>query len=228
MPGRLIAIEGIDGSGKGTQAALLRERCESRGWKTALLSFPRYQHTFFGARIGEFLNGEFGSLGELHPFLVSLLYAGDRLESRSTLLSALNESDVVILDRYTPSNIAHQSAKLAAVAQRVRLRDWIEHVEHVVYALPHPDLVVLLDIPVMVSQELILRKQQRSYTTQSRDLQEADTGYLQAVREAYLQLAADRSHWSIVPVCDDSQQLRAIADVNNDIWTATAQAMTSG
>ena len=77
----IIAIEGIDGSGKGTQAARLHARCQAEGIKTSLIGFPRYDQTLFGKSIGDFLNGRFGELDEVNPFLASLLYAGDRFES---------------------------------------------------------------------------------------------------------------------------------------------------
>lgn len=221
----LIVFEGIDGSGKGTQSARLAQRLRAAGWNASLLSFPRYQHTFFGARIGEFLNGRFGPLDQLDPFLISLLYAGDRLESRVALNDALTQSEIVILDRYTPSNIAHQSAKRSG-PQRDQLRLWIEQVEYEVYSLPRPDLVVLLDIPVSASQELILRKQRRTYTEDVRDLQEADTTYLQFVRETYLELAAGREDWLVIPVCDTHGRLREIEAVEEEIWTAVQPAMT--
>ena len=108
----LIAIEGIDGSGKGTQSGLLTERLRDLGYRTASIQFPRYSATTFGAAIGDFLNGRFGSLEEVHPQLAAVLYAGDRFESLSVLEEAVNTSDVVVLDRFTASNFAHQAAKL--------------------------------------------------------------------------------------------------------------------
>ena len=81
----LIAIEGIDGSGKGTQAARLHTHFLSQGLKSTMLSFPRYQQTRFGQKVGDFLNGEFGTLDTVHPLLVSLLFAGDRFESRELI-----------------------------------------------------------------------------------------------------------------------------------------------
>src|SRR5579872_3745025 len=108
----LIDIEGIDGSGKGTQARLLTDRLLASGVSATLVSFPRYDATLFGKAVGEFLNGEFGSLDTVHPFLVSLLFAGDRFESKAYLLEAMRTSQIVVLDRYVPSNVAHQAAKL--------------------------------------------------------------------------------------------------------------------
>jgi dTMP kinase len=120
----LVVIEGIDGSGTGTQASRLRERLEQRGLRVGLLSFPRYSETFFGQRIGDFLNRKFGELHEVDPFLAALLYAGDRLESKAELNRQLASSDVLILDRYVPSNIAHQAGKRTG-AERRQLAEWI-------------------------------------------------------------------------------------------------------
>ena len=210
----LVVIEGIDGSGKGTQSARLRDRLLARGLRAGLMSFPRYDATFFGQRIGDFLNGRFGQLNEVDPFLASLLYAGDRLESKVELLRVLSESDVLILDRYVPSNIAHQAGKQTGEARR-ELAGWIEKIEYDLFGLPRPDLVVLLDTPAEVSQELIARKAQRTYTKQAADMQEADTGYLSRVRSAYCELAAERD-WSIVSVVNE-RGLREMDDITREI-----------
>ncbi len=194
---RLIAIEGIDGSGKGTQAARLAEALRSSGYRVDQIGFPRYEETFFGQRIGDFLNGRFGPLGTAHPFLVSLLFAGDRFESRERLLSAIDGHDYVILDRYVASNIAHQTATCSPEEAQVQ-QEWIEHLEFELYRLPRPDQVLVLDIPATTSAELIARKSPRSYTEATRDLQESDIGYQEAVRRRYLQLGGDDPAWKIV------------------------------
>ena len=142
----LIAIEGIDGSGKGTQSRLLVDHLATQGLSVALLSFPRYTETMFGRAVGQFLNGRFGALDDVSPWLVSLLYAGDRFESRDILLQALDTHNVVILDRYVASNIAHQGAKVAT-NERDEIIQWIEEVEFRVFGLPRADANVLLDLP---------------------------------------------------------------------------------
>ncbi len=220
----LVVIEGIDGSGKGTQSARLRDRLRARGLRAGLLSFPRYDATFFGQRIGDFLNGRFGQLNEVDPFLASLLYAGDRLESKAELTRLLATNDVLVLDRYVPSNIAHQAGKRTG-EQRRELADWIEKIEYDLFGLPRPDLVVLLDIPTKDSQELIAKKEQRSYTTQAADIQEADTDYLSRVRSAYRELAAERG-WSIVSVVHQ-QAIRSMEDITAEIEQLVDQALLS-
>lgn len=211
----LIAIEGIDGSGKGTQAARVTEQLREQGQTVELLSFPRYDATFFGRAVGEFLNGKFGTLDEVHPFLASLLYAGDRYESRDVLNAALDQNDVVVLDRYVASNIAHQGAK-AEGDQRQQLIQAIEHLEHEIYSLPRPNRTILLDLPVEVAQQLIARKAKRTYTEKSADLQEADAAYLSKVQAVYRELAADNETWSVIE-CVRNSELRTLDEITSSI-----------
>jgi len=211
----LVAFEGIDGSGKGTQARRLQEHLSDRGRKVALISFPRYEQTLFGRAVGEFLNGRFGALDEVDPFLVSLLYAGDRFESRSLLTAALDENDVVILDRYVASNIAHQGAKRDGDA-RCELIDRIREIEYGLYQLPRPDAVLLLDLPVTEAQKLIATKSARSYTDRKADLQEADAVYLQRVRDVYLSLANDQPNWYRIDSLR-GETLRTVEEIGEEI-----------
>ncbi|MFM7919243.1 MAG: thymidylate kinase, partial [Planctomycetaceae bacterium] len=170
---RLIAIEGIDGAGKGTQASRLKESLAARGLRAAVLQFPRYSATSFGAAIGDFLNGRFGTLAEVHPQLAAVLYAGDRFESRGLLLELMEQHDVVVLDRFVGSNLAHQASRLTGAA-RLALIEWIERIEFGVFQLPRPDLTVLIDMSSQMSRELVSRKGQRDYTEREADLQESD------------------------------------------------------
>jgi dTMP kinase len=213
----LMAIEGIDGSGKGTQAARLVDQLREQGLRAALLSFPRYQHTRFGRQIGRFLNGEFGSLETIHPVLVSLLFAGDRGESRSVLQDALANHEIVVCDRYVGSNLAHQGAK-APLSERADVLEWIEFVEFELLQLPRPDLVVWLDLPVPVAQQLIGKKAPRSYTDRRQDLQEADGSYLEAVRQTYRQLASNDPCWRSMEVCPHGV-LRSVESVSRELIT---------
>lgn len=214
----LIAIEGIDGSGKGTQARRLDERLNDAGVSTAVLSFPRYDETFFGRAVADFLNGRFGALDEVNPFLASLLYAGDRFESRDLLLDAARRNDVVVLDRYVPSNIAHQGAKLTG-GDREELIRWIERVEYEVYELPPPDLVLLCDLPASEAQKLIASKRKRTYTDKAADLQEADVRYLENVRAVYRQLAEGDGRWHTIN-CMAGGNVRPIEEIGEEVWNA--------
>jgi dTMP kinase len=221
----LIDIEGIDGSGKGTQARRLCDRLVQAGVPASLVSFPRYEATLFGRAIGEFLNGDYGTLDQVHPFLVSLLFAGDRFESKPLLEEALATSEVVVLDRYVPSNVAHQASKCRGAA-RADLTRRILQIEFEVFGLPRADLVLLLDLPVPKAQELVLQKSARSYTHRAADLQEADADYLQGVRDVYLELARHGPEWQLIPCCADNR-LRTVEEINDEIWEAVAKARSA-
>ena len=217
MSATLIAIEGIDGSGKGTQSRLLVDALHAAGRRAALLSFPRYSETFFGARIGDFLNGRFGSLEAVDPFLASLLFAGDRLESKPVLEAALAANDVVVLDRYVASNVAHQGAKREG-GERTELIRRIEHVEFALHALPRPDVTVWLDLPVPLAVRLIAAKSRRDYTEKAADLQEADAEYLQRVAAVYAELAKGDG-WVRVP-CSAGGEVRSVGAIAREVREA--------
>lgn len=220
--GKLIAIEGIDGSGKGTQTARLVDGLRAAGRRCATLSFPRYTETFFGGRIGDFLNGKFGSLAEVDPFLAAALFAGDRFESKAVLEEALARHEVVVLDRYVASNVAHQAGKRSG-ADRRRLTDWIERLEFEIYGLPRPDGVFLLDLPAAEAQKLIARKAARTYTDRAADLQEADSSYLEGVRQVYLELASASPNWKVVPVVQGTA-IRSIDEIAGELLQAALRA----
>ena len=218
----VVAFEGIDGAGKGTQACRLTERLSDTGASVELISFPRYESTLFGKAIGEFLNGAFGQLDEVHPFLASLLYAGDRFESLPVLRKAMADNDFVILDRYTASNVAHQGAKLDG-PKRADLIECIEQIEFEIYGLPAADLVILLDVDSKQARELIARKATRTYTDDEADLQESDTDYLERVREVYLELARSRQNWRVIE-CLKNNVLRSIEELSDAVAAAVETA----
>ena len=216
--GLLLAIEGIDGAGKGTQAARLSETAAERGRRVASFSFPLYDDNPFSRAVADYLNGEFGTADEVHPELAALLYAGDRFHARPRIVSALQENDLVVCDRYVASNQAHQGGKLTGEARR-RLLDWLEEVEYGEFALPRPQLVILLDAPVALARRLVGRKAARGYTTLEADIHEADAVHSSATREVYLELA-ERDDWRVVSTAGDDGAARDVDDIAAEIWAA--------
>lgn len=225
--GRLIAFEGIDGSGKGTQSAELVKRLSARGLRVERLAFPRYEATFFGGLIGQFLDGKLGDLTTVPPLFTALLYASDRVESKTSLIDALDANDVVVLDRYVASNVAHQSARLAG-SDRDELIAQIGHVEHEIYALPRPDRTVLLDVPAETARTLIAKKAKRVYTAKEADLFESDLTYQREVRAVYRSLAEADDSWLLVPTVEaETQRLRDVAEIADEIETGLISSINS-
>jgi dTMP kinase len=216
--GLLLAIEGIDGSGKGTQAARLAETATAQGHRVATFSFPLYDDNPFSRAIADYLNGAFGGADEVHPELAGLLYACDRWHARPRLVSALEESDLVVLDRYVGSNLAHQGSKLQG-KERERLIDWLLEVELGEFALPRPDLTLLLDAPPALARELVGRKSARAYTTLVEDIHESDSAHTDATREVYLELAR-REGWRVVPTAGEDGAVREVDEIAGEIWAA--------
>jgi len=216
--GVLLAIEGIDGSGKGTQAAELADTARGAGYSVAAFSFPTYDGNPFSRAVADYLNGEFGSADEVHPELAAMLYAGDRFHARPQLVAAIADRYLVVCDRYVGSNAAHQGAKLEGDA-RARLLAWLEEVEYGEFALPRPDLVVLLDAPVALARQLVGRKAARGYTTLEADIHEADAEHSSATRDLYLQLA-ERNGWRVVSTEGADGEPRDVGEVAAEIWRA--------
>lgn len=219
----IIAIEGIDGSGKNTQAKILAEKLSKQGNAVVLMGFPCYSETFFGHEVGCYLNGDFGGLNEVSPKLASMLYAGDRFEKKNYILNSLENGAIVIIDRYVSSNVAHQSAKVFGL-DRIKLQNWIEELEYSVYGLPRPNINILLNLDADNSSKLVLMKSARDYTEKSKDLHEENSLYLEEVANVYHTLALDSDNWTIVE-CLDSKGLRSINDISDDVFVAVSKVL---
>jgi dTMP kinase len=187
--GKLIALEGIDGSGKRTQLDLLAQALEARGLSLMRIAFPRYDSSF-GKLAGRYLNGDFGPLETVDPHLSALLYAGDRFEAMGAIESALAAGKIVLADRYIGSNLAHQSERVPP-EQRDEFLAWLKHVEYGIYGLPVEDLVVYLRIPAPEAYRLIGMKAPRTYTSLRHDILEADVAHLEQTAMIYDRLATE-------------------------------------
>jgi dTMP kinase len=222
----LVAIEGIDGSGKGTQASRLRDALLRDKRTCGLIAFPRYSDTTFGRTIARYLNGEFGDLHAAGAHFASLLYAGDRFESLQLINQERATREVLVFDRYVPSNLAHQAAKIVD-SEREPFLDWVESIEYGVYRLPRPHLVIYLDMPVPIAQQLIGKKPRRAYTVKSADLHEADEDYLARTAAIYQQLAARDSTWRVIR-CTRNDELRSADDVAVEIADCVRAGLAGG
>jgi dTMP kinase len=216
--GLFVVLEGIDGSGKGTQAAKLAQTAVADGRTVASFSFPLYDDNPFSRAIGQYLNGELGSLDEVHPALSALLYACDRFHARPDLERAIEECDLVVCDRYVASNLAHQGSQLQG-EERARFLDWLLEVEYGEFRLPKPDLVVLLDAHPKLARELVAKKGARSYTSLEADILESDEAHGDASRAIYLELAR-RDDWHLVGAAREDGSVRDIDEIAADVWAA--------
>lgn len=189
---KLFVIEGVDGSGKSTQIKLLTEYLRKKGLETEFLHFPRMDAPYFGELIARFLRGEFGSLDQVDPYLVALLYAGDRKDAAATIRNWLDNKKIVLLDRYTYSNIAYQCAKIADEALQDKLMEWILRLEFEHFAIPKPDLNIFLDVPFSFTEKKLLSGRSgadRNYLNGTKDIHEESLNFQKKVRDIYIKVS---------------------------------------
>jgi dTMP kinase len=189
---KLFVIEGVDGAGKSTQIKMLRDFFSGKGYSCEYMHFPRTETPYFGELIARFLRGEFGSLNDVDPYLVAMLYAGDRKDASDIIVKWLKEGKVVLLDRYTYSNIAYQCAKLNDEKSRSELMNWILDLEFSHFAIPKPDLNIFLDVPFAFTEKKLLNARigdDRSYLNGTRDIHEESLTFQKNVRDIYFRVA---------------------------------------
>lgn len=202
---KLLVIEGVDGAGKSTQIKLLREFFTGKGYNCEYMHFPRTDTPYFGQLIARFLRGEFGTLNEVDPYLVAMLYAGDRKDASDIIRTWLNEGSIVLLDRYTYSNIAYQCAKLADPKTQVELMKWIMDLEFSHFSIPKPDLNIFLDVPFSFTEKKLLNTRtgtDRSYLNGSADIHEESMTFQKDVRDIYLRVAKNDSRLAMIDCSD--------------------------
>jgi dTMP kinase len=217
--GRLIALEGIDGTGKGTQARLLLEALRRAGRRVALFSFPAYEKTLAGALIGAYLDGRMGPPRQIDSRFTAVLYALDRFELKAAIERALASGAIALCDRYVGSNLAHQSARTPP-RERAALRRMIEQLEFGLFGLPRPDLVVYLDMPDRLAQERIRLKAARGYTAKKMDELEADRAHLRAALAEYRLQARRGKSWTRVRTVGRDGAPRSREQIHADVLAA--------
>lgn len=217
--GLFIAIEGGDGSGKGTQTDLIVKRLEDSGVDVMKVSFPQYGETS-AEIVSKYLNGDYGTANEVHPDLASLPFAIDRYAAKQSIVDHLSKrNSVVIADRYVASNLAHQGTKLSDTASRHEFYDRITSIEFGVLNLPQPDISLVLLVPSEVAQANVDKKDARIYTDKKRDIHEADAKHLDKTRQNYIELTElYPEKFTAINCMKSDNEMRSIDDIHNDIW----------
>ena len=220
MSGKLIVIDGGDGSGKATQSTRLYERLKKEGYRAEKLDFPRYTENFFGKLIRECLDGQCGDFMAMHPKIVSALYAADRFESSERIRSWLDEGAVVVLDRYVSANMMHQGAKIRDVDELTQFLAWLDEMEHGVFKVPRPDMIVYLDVPHAIRKNLVAKDTTRTTI----DLAEKDDVHQIASEQCARKIAEWTDNWCVVG-CGCESGLRTVDEIHEDIYTLVKNSL---
>lgn len=201
MSGRLIVIDGLDGSGKRTQAEFLYKFLQEHAGFVKKVSFPDYTQPS-SALVKQYLSGEFGQADDVSAYAASSFYAVDRYASFHKFWKKDYEAGAMIIaDRYVTSNYIHQMSKLP-VSEWAAYQQWTEDFEYGKLGLPRPDLVLYLDMHPEVSQRLMLQRYEGR--EDKKDIHEANYGYMERCRRCALRLAEEQG-WRVVPCSDENE-----------------------
>lgn len=221
--GYFVVIEGANGSGKTTQANILLKKFKQLGYKTYFTDFPQYYKTFFGRMVGRYLTGEFGDVEHVSPYLSSMLYAADRWQASHEMHKKLAAGYIIISNRYTTSNMGMQTGKLPP-QKRADFINWVEKIEYQEFGIPRPDLVIYLDVPVEMGQELVDKKKSRKYLHgKKRDIHEKSTKYLKETEKVYLGLCKKRE-WRRIK-CTKNNEILPKLVIAKMVWKKISEKM---
>lgn len=220
-----IVIEGLDGAGKSTQVRMIQAELLRRGIESEYLHFPRYDAPIYGELIAKFLRGDLGSLDSVDPYLVALLYAGDRMDASVIIKGWLESGKTVIVDRYVYSNIAYQCAKVSCAIKREALSDWIFDLEYSHNGIMRPDATLFLDVPFSFTVKNLTEERagdERDYLNGKKDIHEASLDLQQRVRGMYLEQATKDSTFKVINCEGDGGQMAAAEAIFARIQQALA------
>lgn len=196
--GKLIVIDGTDGSGKATQTGLLIKQFKKDGRKVKVVDFPEYYSNFFGKFIGHCLSEQYYNFVKTHPKIASVLYAADRFESKNKIETWLQGGFIVVANRYASANQIHQGGKIKNTKKRQAFIKWLNEMEYGVFKIPKPDAVFYLSVPIPVVLQLIKKRNlqaHRSYLGKKKDVHEKDVKFLENSRKSALWLAKTQKNW---------------------------------
>jgi dTMP kinase len=209
---RFYVIEGLDGSGKSTQIDLLLDYMKNLGLSYQYLHFPRTNTSLYGDLIARYLRGDLGPVESVHPYLVALIFAGDRYEAREMIAGWLAGGQIVITDRYVISNIAFQCAKLQGERDRKALKEWILKLEYAHHDIPRPDMSIFLDVPFPFTEKQLSESrtgEDRDYLKGNTDIHEQDLELQKKVRQVYLEMAEQDPTFRIVECSGKSGEMQS-------------------
>ena len=217
MKGKLIVIEGLDGSGKATQSQLLYETLLNQGKRVRKVSFPAYESDS-SALVKMYLAGQFGKdPSDVNAYAASTFYAADRFASyKSDWGKFYEEGGIVIADRYTTSNAIHQCSKLPE-EQWDGFLDWLFDFEYNLLGIPAPDTVIYLQVDPQVSQKLMSGRYQGDES--KKDIHESNLDYLNRSRQA-AQYCAEKLGWKVIS-CVVGDSMRSIESIHNEVLDNT-------
>lgn len=197
--GKLIVIDGTDGSGKATQVELLAKTLKNEGYIVKIVDFPEYYKNFFGAFIGHCLSEQYYNFINVHPKIASVLYAADRWQSKNEMEEWLGKGYVIIANRYASANQIHQGGKINDTKKRNNFIKWLNQMEYEEFGIPRPDITLYLSLPIEIVMKLLNDREssqmRRKYLKKNKDVHEADEKFMKNSIKSALWLSKTQPGW---------------------------------
>lgn len=215
--GKLIAIDGVDASGKQTQTELLKNRLIGEGNDIKAVSFPAYDNPS-STLVKMYLNGDFGAKpSDVNAYATSTFFAADRFATyRTDWGRDYNGGTIILADRYVSSNLIHQAGKIDNDSEKDKFLTWLDDLEHNIYSLPRPNVTIFLDMPPEYGAKLMKDRLNKSNGAETKDIHESDFSYLETSYNNAVYVA-ERFGWKRIPCVKDGK-IRSIEDIHNDIY----------
>ena len=208
--GKLIVIDGIDGSGKSTQLEILEKELKANGFEVEKIHFPRHgQPSAF--MVDQYLKGAYV---EVNPYAASIFYAQDRFEESPAIRKWLGEGKIVLCDRYVTANAGHQGCKINDETERLKFFKWLDNLEYNIFALPKPDLNIILNMPYLSAHKLLASRQQ---VKAKKDIHETNLTHLRLAQSVYLQIARLFPNTKMVECVQEKKVLTQV-EIHNKVW----------
>lgn len=214
--GKLIVIDGVDGSGKATQTEILAQRLKQAGLAVELADFPQY-NTKSAGLIENYLEGKYGAPEQVGAYRASIFYAGDRYDASFKIKNWLSQGKIVISNRYVTANLGHQGGKISDPVERKKFFDWLYHLEYEIFNIPRPDLNIILHLPANISQKLAQQRQKEDWRGKTNDIHHDNLNHLKKAEQTYLEIAKNFPNMILIESAENDQILSR-EQVSNLVW----------
>jgi len=214
--GKLIVLEGTDGTGKATQTDLLAEKLEEEGYHIRMVSFPQY-NTKSAGPVEEHINGKYGQAEEVDPYKASILFAVDRFDASFKIKKWLEKGYTVLANRYVASNMGHQGNKISDPQERKKFFAWLHNLEYEIFGIPKSDINIILHVEAKTAQQLAQNKSTPEWKGKTHDIYQDDLENLKKAEQAYLEIAEEFREFTLVE-CTENGQMMPREKILEIVW----------
>ncbi|MFA6999572.1 MAG: deoxynucleoside kinase [Candidatus Paceibacterota bacterium] len=219
--GKLIVIDGTDGSGKATQVKYLTDHLKKDGYKIKIVDFPEYYKNFFGAFVGHCLSEQYYNFINVHPKIASVLFAADRWQSKKEMDQWIKEGYIIIANRYVSANQIHQGGKISDTKKRNSFIKWLNQMEYEEFGIPKPDITIYLSLPIQIVMKLLNEREssqmKRKYLKKNKDVHEADEKFMENSIKSALWLAKTQPNWSKIN-CSEKGEILSREQIHEMVY----------